>query len=335
LLACVAQDPRWDRQVEPRGDYYARLALHLSVPATALPIAADPDDDWLRLEVLQSMADRGSTPARRLLAEVRGADEEDEPAPRRATIAPDAPIQVLLGVSDTELRPPYRKEILRRLRTTSDDSEIAALRKASLDMSAPGWPLAMRVLGLRDDPTPLPVAEAVLAADQPGAKRAWAFRYVRTLSPARSLPLARGWLGLRDGRGAVAERIFAEHAELSDAPALLAALSIADDYYAICDLVKAIGRLPSAGPFALLDQVYVESGYSYARARVVDAMKLTDPAFGEKWATECLWDCEEAARIRGAESAPLTAAVLSRLEELANDVHEDSDVREAAGRRFG
>lgn len=337
LLACVARDPRWDSQVEPRGDYYATLALHLRVPPETLPVAAAADDDWLRLEVLRAMACRGSAAAGSVLAEAGGADDEDEPAPRRrrAPVAADAPISALLAVAGTELRPPYRKEILRRLRTTTDEAEIAALRKASLDVSCPGWPLAMQVLGLRDDPTPLPVAEELLAANQPGGKRAWAFGYVRALSPSRSLPLARGWLGLPDGRGAVAEAVFSKHAEPSDAPALLAALSAATDYFAISDLAKALGRLPLAEPCPLLDRVYVESADSYARARAVDAMAATDPAFGEKWATECLWDCEESARVRGAECAPLTAEVVARLNELADDDCEDSDVREAAHRRLG
>jgi hypothetical protein len=335
LLACVARDPRWDRQVEPRGDYYAQLALHLSVPPSALPAVADPDDDWLRREVLQGMAARGSAAAGRLLAGIGGVDDElDEPSRRRDDIAADAPVELLLE-SAAALTGPHHKEILQRLRTTDDESEIAALRKAALDVDSPGWRLAMQVLGRRDDPTAIPVAAAMLEADQPGGKRAWAFRYVRTLSADHSLPLAREWLALPDGRGDVAACVLSLHAELSDAPAILTSLSTANDYYAICDLVKALGRLPEAGPFELMDRVYVESGYSYARGRAVDSMAATDPAFGAKWATECLWDCEESVRAKGAEFAPLTSDVTARLEELAADVHEYASVREAAHRRLG
>lgn len=336
LLACVARDPRWDRQVEPRGDYYAQLALLLSVPPAALPVAADPDDDWLRLEVLQGMASRGSADAERLLADAGGVDDEPaaEPSRRRDDIAADAPVEALLATA-AALTGPHRKAILHRLRTTEDESEIAALRKASLDVDSPGWRLAIQVLGQRDDPTPIPVAAAMLEADRPGGKRAWSFRYIRTLSAARSLPLARAWLDLPDGRGDVAACVLSLHAELSDAPAILASLSTANDYYAICDLVKALGRLPEAGPFELMNRVYVESGYSYARGRAVDAMASTDPAFSGKWASECLWDCEESIRARGAELAPLTSGVTARLEELAGDVHEYAAVREAARSRLG
>ncbi|GAB3432283.1 hypothetical protein [Flindersiella endophytica] len=206
LLACVAHDPRWDRQVEPRGDYYAQLALHLSVPPAALPVAADPDDDWLRLQVLQGMASRGSAAAARLLADAGGVDDgeaSEAPSRQQNFITADAPVEVLLGTA-ASLMSSHRKAILQRLRTTSDESEIAALRRASLEVDSPGWRLAIQVLAQCDDPTAIPVAAAVLEADQPGGKRAWAFRYIRTLSAGRSLPLARAWLSLPDARGAVA-----------------------------------------------------------------------------------------------------------------------------------
>jgi hypothetical protein len=41
LLDCVTHDPRWDRQLELRSDYYAALIMH-----TAMPL--DPFDAYLR-----------------------------------------------------------------------------------------------------------------------------------------------------------------------------------------------------------------------------------------------------------------------------------------------
>jgi hypothetical protein len=129
--------------------------------------------------------------------------------------------------------------------------------------------------------------------------------------------------------------VFAEHAELVDAPAVRAALAAADDYCTISSLAEALGRLGEAGPFPELDEIYVHSAYSYARARAVQAMAATDPTFAERRASECLWDCEESVRIQGALSAPLEHAALDRVRDLATDEFDDPDVRAAARSRLG
>ena len=138
-----------------------------------------------------------------------------------------------------------------------------------------------------------------------------------------------------NSRADAAGAVLAVHAEVVDTLAIRSALGEATDYYSICALVQALGRLPETGPFPELDQVYVRSAYSYARARAVEAMAATDPAFDEKWATECLWDCEESARTLGAECAPATAFVAARLDEMAADIHEIPEVREASRLRLG
>lgn len=77
VIACVLEDPRWDRQVEIRDDYYARLLLALAADLT--PIAArlaaladaaalDSPDLWLPLGVCSELAARGHAGARELLA---------------------------------------------------------------------------------------------------------------------------------------------------------------------------------------------------------------------------------------------------------------------------
>ena len=339
LVACLQHEPRWDRQVESRADYYATLILHLGISLHDFARElVDEQDRWILVEVLDAMARRGSADASQLLRLVP--DHDDAPTsisattranrPRRArpmTAGADASIEELLADPG---RGSYPKAVLHRLRITTDPHEVAALRDASRDREHRGWHFAVRVLGIRGDTTPLGVIEDVLMRNEPGPTRAAAFQYVRALPGHITLPLARAWLTSDDGRGEVAPVVFASHAELPDAPAIRTALANATDYYTASSLAQALGRLPEAGPFPELEEVYSQSAYSFARARAVEAMAATDPDFGQKWAIECLWDCEEGARIQGARRTPAEPKARARLQQLANDVHEDPEVRHAA-----
>ena len=75
LLVCVLHDPRWDRQVESREDYYARLMIATSTDVTALRRRiVDSDrpnhaDLWLPIGVLAAMCRRGSEVARDAIAD--------------------------------------------------------------------------------------------------------------------------------------------------------------------------------------------------------------------------------------------------------------------------
>ncbi|WP_125778405.1 hypothetical protein [Antribacter gilvus] len=86
LLACVADDPRWDRQVEHRATYYATLAIRLSLPATEVCVLVDgTEDGWLAESVLEAMAEHGDTDAARLHADV--AEPEDHRMTFRRPVA--------------------------------------------------------------------------------------------------------------------------------------------------------------------------------------------------------------------------------------------------------
>ncbi len=138
----------------------------------------------------------------------------------------------------------------------------------------------------------------------------------------------------RRGSAEAAESVLARHGELADAPALRAALALSTDYHSMSSLVGALGRLPEAGPFPELSEIYAASVYSYTRARAVQAMAATDPEFSNRWATECLWDCEQDVRVAGARFAPLEWTVVARLQELADDGCEVDEVRDAARTRW-
>lgn len=225
------------------------------------------------------------------------------------------------------------RDVLESMSRRGSASALDAI--ASLDLRW-GRRHALRVLGLRGDPAPFEWAKNTLAADTRGFNRAAALDYVVSLPADIALRGARAWLRHADGRGQAARKILAAHAEPEDAAAVRHALDVIDDdYYAICDLVEALGRLTSGGPYPELDVVYTQAGYSYARARAATAIASTDPTFAERLAMECLWDCEDDVRALGAKHTPLTPAATARLHELADDSQEEQPVRDAAGARLG
>lgn len=76
LLACIAEDPRWDRQVEERAAFYAKLALELEVPVAPIATAmAGGEDGYLAADVLAEMAVRGRGDA---LTALRGGLRESD-----------------------------------------------------------------------------------------------------------------------------------------------------------------------------------------------------------------------------------------------------------------
>jgi hypothetical protein len=79
VLACVLDDPRWDRQVEARDEYYAALLIRLDADVSVIRdmLTSDQEreesDVWLPIGVLSQMARRGHLQASQALnAAVRG-----------------------------------------------------------------------------------------------------------------------------------------------------------------------------------------------------------------------------------------------------------------------
>ena len=318
LLDCLENDPRLDHQAESRASYYATLAMALEVPATEVAACADHrDDEWLVPEVLASVAARGDSHAQRL---------------------DDSPLTDILAGEP----PRPRRAVLDRLTNTTDAREIAQLQAAAQDPKAPGFRLALRVLGERGDDSLVASAGRFLATRPIGARRAAMIGYLTAL-PADVVHLdqidstyflgSRDWFGVDDGRADVATTLMARHAEPSDVPAVRAALAAMVNTYAQCDLVDALARVPELGPYPELREVYVGACYSYLRRRAVRAIRATDPTHLAEIAIECLWDCEEEIREMAAALVPLTAPVTRRLLELADDPTEEDSVRYAARSR--
>ena len=334
LLDCLENDPRLDHQAESRASYYATLAMALEVPATEVAACADHrDDEWLVPEVLASMAARGDSHAQRLDdSDPRGGALLNTPvrrAPRQELPPLDSPLaDILAGEA-----PRPRRAVLDRLTNTTDAREIAQLQAAAQDPKAPGFRLALRVLGERGDDSLVASTGRFLATRPIGARRAAMIGYLTALPADVGLALARDWFGVDDGRADVATTLMARHAEPSDVPAVRAALAAMVNTYAQCDLVDALARVPELGPYPELREVYVGACYSYLRRRAVRAIRATDPTHLAEIAIECLWDCEEEIREMAAALVPLTAPVTRRLLELADDPTEEDSVRYAARSR--
>jgi len=76
LLHCIFNDPRWDRQLDARVDYYATLALDIALDGGALERALRHGDDDVEtshdiLAVLGRMSIRGHADARRVRAQLK------------------------------------------------------------------------------------------------------------------------------------------------------------------------------------------------------------------------------------------------------------------------
>ena len=168
-------------------------------------------------------------------------------------------------------------------------------------------------------------------------------RYLEGLPPSDTLTLAREWFHEPWPLSFAAEQILALHATPDDRPMLEAAGATAlaeSTMYRRCSLVDALRTAGPAPTLPLLCAVYQQVPYSYARWRVVEA--LGECAAGgapsgaaREFLTEALWDCESGARVVACRALESSTTTASRLFELANDAHEDDEVRAAAKSKLG
>lgn len=102
LMACVIADPRWDRQIETRSDYYASLIIYAGLPLDAfeahLRALNETDSDLfgylLTLQTVCSLAICGHAGAAALLRDYVGYGEYWDMAAEALANAPDTPIDL-------------------------------------------------------------------------------------------------------------------------------------------------------------------------------------------------------------------------------------------------
>ncbi|HEX8159100.1 MAG TPA: hypothetical protein VF526_17075 [Solirubrobacteraceae bacterium] len=139
LLHCVFNDPRWDRQLDHRDDYYATLALDVELDASALESwlqESDEDRETTHdvIGMLGRMAVRGHADARRVLREYVAYGAMWERA-----------IDQLIGDYDAmRVGPPWPEAVTRLdevlVRRFPDESELAAAL-AGVDPRGRPWAL--------------------------------------------------------------------------------------------------------------------------------------------------------------------------------------------------
>ncbi len=131
-----------------------------------------------------------------------------------------APLDVILAYDWG--RPP--DDVMNRFVHTSKGDELLQLRRAAMGPPGAARYFALNVLGARQDPCALDLAEKTFAANTSGRDRATLYRYIRVLNATDTLPLARRWLDVDDSRSGVAATLMELHSEDSDVPSIRLAL---------------------------------------------------------------------------------------------------------------
>lgn len=159
--------------------------------------------------------------------------------------------------------------------------------------------------------------------------------------PEICLEMGRQWFGSDQYPICVAgQHILEKYAILDDIPmlrqAIMESLEEEDKTYKLCSAVDALKKFPNIGMFPEVERTYNEAIYSHARARSAEAMAINAPIeFAEKYAYECLYDCDGSAKLAGISSASTAdPGVYQRLKALSDDPCETEDVRREADERL-
>jgi hypothetical protein len=370
---CIRQDPRWDRQVESRSLYYARLMMDLEL--SAVPLAehlfdpvdlVEPDETRteLTIEVLADLVRLSrrdaAGPLRRYavdgenwyaaldaLTSLGDPSLTEGLAEVAVTRCDDDDLHWLVADTDNPVvrawaaRYPRIEEAVRRRagerprRREPDQSRRGdAELLASARQADPEAVAAILELGRRRHPALLDLAEEILPAR--GRQGGAVCRAVRDLGPL-ALPRARAWVRRPTGCQDLGIGILARFGTQQDIPALLADLDdavVKEAWGAAASPVEGLGRLRAGEAVPLLKRAWTESAYSYLRPRLLTALLRTAPHTAESYAIEGLWDCEDDVRQIAAGSSPLTDDTRLRLERLHADNAEDPSVWTAVGTRL-
>ncbi|AYF74529.1 hypothetical protein D7D52_12390 [Nocardia yunnanensis] len=132
LIDCIADDPRWDHQVESRGWLYACLVKELGVDLRWLRAAysrpADPGGDadaWLAIDVLEDLA----------RAQVEGSVTE-----LRYYLRTGRDLDLALRALVPFHAHPEARGLLDELLEVADDEQLGRAVAWSFDLGAPPWP---------------------------------------------------------------------------------------------------------------------------------------------------------------------------------------------------
>jgi len=211
--------------------------------------------------------------------------------------------------------------------------------------------IAAGVLGRLGDPRLMNLADAMFEAPDDLAdparrlaplermRRAVLLHYVQSLPAACSLEPARQWWPRGGFSRTAAGKVLARHAEPADREWLEDHLQRAiprSTGLEITDELEAVARLRDARSIDVLAAAAERATYGWARVVALRGLEAhADRPAVAALLEEALWDAELDGREAGCRSAPLSAAVRSRLGELAADPWEDPAVAQSAADRLG
>jgi hypothetical protein len=341
LLRCVVEDPRWDRQVESRDDYYASLWLVLDADPRRIVDALttrDPDDVRLARDVLIQLAWRGHADAlAAVVARVEAGAETDAELELVGGMAFAQQVYALAGRTIAPVELETRKPTL----ALDPDIDLEGLVAIARSTNDPRQPLAARQLGALGHAGLIAEAEAFLRsecglphAERSGhrQRRAW-LAHLDALPAALTLERARSWFHAPWPLSLAGERILIRHAEPDDRPMLeqAGALALAEHaIYRLCSIIDALAGLEAPESIALLRTIHCTIDYSYARERVIEALLAhAERAEVQALLVESLWDCESGTRSLACEGVDPHASE-ARLQAIEVDAFERESVRAAA-----
>ncbi len=331
LLECLAHDPRWDRQCEERGVYYANLTLRLGVGVDRIP--ADPrDPDFpvsLAFDVLLELSRSGSPEAAAMLH--RYVAEAPEPewwvVDHLWREAGDAGRQglaevVLPRIGDPELRDavdtcddgPWRAwALVPRVRDALAHAQPRPVTPRLPDLSGEPFEALVELAGTRDSgqrtaafrelsargaTVLLDVAERTDLRNGFGVVTALG-KPVIDLGPA-AVPRARTWLTSGDNwLTGLGQRVISAHGDPNDGPTVLTWFeeAIAEAWWnATEDYADGLARLGHTPALASLMHAWEVSGHSHARASYLRGLLALKTPHRQDYLGEAALDCESEVR---------------------------------------
>lgn len=331
VLACIAHEPRWDRQTEERAEYYARLVVDLGIPAGGIPLDLDDPDVLLGVPfgVLVELSRGGSTDAAAMLhTYFARADEPD---------------WWVVGHLWHEAGPAGREGLAELVLDRIDDESLAGAVTLHEDGPWRAWahlPRVAAALAVAVQPEPWPglpdlssrtVQELhVLAAGAFSGERSSAFRELSrrgdlalldlaeredlrhsggaTASLGQpvvdlgdaALPRARTWIDGGDGwlRG-LGMDIISAHGGPEDAPQILRWLdeAVADGEWCVTeDLADGLARLGHMPAVPSIARAWELTPHSFARTYYLPALIQLEPPDLQVYLDEAADDCESDVR---------------------------------------
>lgn len=328
VLACIADDARWWRQVDQRARFYARLVVDLGIPVAAIRVdTQDPElPSGLAYPVLVELSAQGSAQAAAVLHEhlARTADPDwsylvDDLWADGGPAARDGLAELVLGrLDDAGLAAAVRPDPDGPWQAWAPRPRVAEALRGVAPYPTGGLPdlngsRTGELLVLARDPQASALRSAAFGelsrrgnttllelAERPDLRNSHGFvasldHHIRNLGPL-ALARARDWIdGDDDWLRALGRDVVSDHGGSSDAGRILAWFESAvqdGDWCASEDFADGLARLGHRPALPCLASAWVVTEHSFARSYYLRALiSLEAPGLG-RYLEEAVDDCE-------------------------------------------